>query len=516
MAVLHLGIALLLAALPATNDGVDFTGRWKLVATTTDAEEFFIVDLTLVQGKLAATVVDPPALLRGPVAPRAYCEVEGDAIVILVTAYQGDWIFKGTRPKGDVVDRIPGAYQFGMLAANTAYVNEGRLEKTEADRVAKKKPIAAGDEGSMGLVATMRFVAASSRSTTELRRSCYLPLDLKVAVAADRNLPFDAATGTRAWSATRLLAAATMANEPKLASEAKGRRDKLMAMFAQEERKQVGPLVVEPFAGPRPAGEDRVVLMEQFLCAEGPESIREGLAFDALATAYKPTELIAIQYHLHTPGPDPLASPDSLARGKSYEVTRTPTKILDGRRLPRSSGLDEAPRKYNEYRRQVDHALEGKRRATIELRVSRKGDVVALSAVAKLLPGAKPEGRAKMRLVLTEDDVPYVSALGLNHYRRVARSMPGGVAGVVLRDGVGRMDSRIKLDALQDELERDLRQGPGDGPGLRGEFRGGVPPIFLKRLSLVAFVQDELGDVLHAEIVAVPEPGTGQGAPAPK
>ena len=499
-ATLHAVVALFMVALGATPDATDFAGRWKLVTTSPVSEESFIVDLKAEQGKLAASVVDPPSLLRGQVPPRAYCEFNGDAIVVLVTNYQGDYLFKGTRRGGNAVDRIPGAFQFGMLAASTAYVAEGRLERTQDDHVAKPKPADAKDADSSGIFALL----SRAKPVAELRQERYRRLDLKIAVAAESGLSFNADTGTRAWSATRLTEAAERAGEHDLAVEAKARRDKLKAMFAQEERPQVGPLAVEPFTGPRPADHDRVVLMEMFLSVEEPNSIREGLAFDALTSAYKPTELIAIQYHLNLPSPDPMASPDSVARGKSYGVDRTPYTLLDGKRLPRSSPIDEAARKFNQYRRLIDEAMKGKRRAAIALRVDRDGDTLQLSASAEIADGAKRAERARLRLVLTEDDVPYVSKVGLSHYQRVVRAMPGGVAGVACRDRHARLDAVVKLGRLRDNLQRDLRDGPRE-PGPRGEFRGGVPPILLKRLSLIAFVQDDEGSVIHAVIVPVPE-----------
>lgn len=501
----------LLVAPAASRDVADFAGRWKLVDSGSGWGEIFIVDLKVEQGKLAATLVDPPAILRGEKLPRVYCEVDGDAIVVLVTAYQGDWIFKGLRPTGGAVDRIPGASEFGMLAAPVAYVGEARLERTEADRLAKKKPAEAKDDDALGL----KMLLARAKPSAELRQPRYRTLDLKVALSAERGLPFDADTGTRAWSATRLALAAERAGELDLAAVVKARRDKLKAMFAQEERAQVGPLVVEPFSEPRPAGEDRVVLMEMFLSVEEPNSAREGLAFDALTSAYKPTELIAIQYHFNMPFPDPMASPDSVARGKSYGVDRTPSTLLDGKRLPRSSPIDEAARKFNQYRRLIDEAMKGKRRAAIELRVGRDGDTLQVSASAEIADGAKLAEPVRLRLVLTEDDIPYVSNVGLNQYRRVARAMPGGVEGVALRDKRARLDTVVKLGELRDALQSDLRDGPRD-PGPRGEFRGGVPPILLKRLSLIAFVQDDEGSVLHAVIVPVPEADGVKASSPPK
>ena len=74
---------------------------------------------------------------------------------------------------------------------------------------------------------------------------------------------------------------------------------------------------VKPYAGRKnPAG--RTVLMELFTGTECPPCAAADYGFDLLQDAYRPTELIQLQYHLHIPSPDPLTNPDSEAQWEYY------------------------------------------------------------------------------------------------------------------------------------------------------------------------------------------------------
>src|SRR4029453_10961943 len=77
------------------------------------------------------------------------------------------------------------------------------------------------------------------------------------------------------------------------------------------------PFKPEPFAG-RKAKSDRAVLVEIFTGAECPPCVAVALAFDGLLKAYKPADVVLMQYHVHIPGPDPLTSPDAMKRLGEY------------------------------------------------------------------------------------------------------------------------------------------------------------------------------------------------------
>src|SRR5262249_26173372 len=139
---------------------------------------------------------------------------------------------------------------------------------------------------------------------------------------------------------------------------------------------------VKPFAG-RKAKSDRVVLVELFTAAHAKPCVAADMAFDALGKSYKPSEVVLLQYHLHIPAPDPLTSPDAVARQESYgrAVRGMPTIFFNGKAGPGGGGdKDEAGEKYEEYRDEIDPLLEKQAGAAIKLTAKQKGSKITIDA----------------------------------------------------------------------------------------------------------------------------------------
>src|SRR5207247_2202568 len=91
---------------------------------------------------------------------------------------------------------------------------------------------------------------------------------------------------------------------------------------------------VKPAAFPgRKGNSERTVLVELFTGVQCPPCVAADLGFDALERAFKPTEAICLEYHIHVPGPDPLSNADTEARAKFYDraVEGTPTTLFNGK-----------------------------------------------------------------------------------------------------------------------------------------------------------------------------------------
>src|SRR4029077_11185162 len=115
----------------------------------------------------------------------------------------------------------------------------------------------------------------------------------------------------------------------------------------------------EAFAG-RKAMSDRPVVLELFTGTQCPPCVAAAVAFEALHETYKPAELVLLQYHLHIPGPDPLANPDAEARwayyGKSSpdEARGVPTTLFNGKAGAVGGGvMAKAEEKYKQYRQVI-------------------------------------------------------------------------------------------------------------------------------------------------------------------
>jgi hypothetical protein len=256
----------------------------------------------------------------------------------------------------------------------------------------------------------------------------------------------------------------------------------------------------KPFPG-RTAKSDRVVLVELFTGAQCPPCVAADLAFDAVGKTYKPSEVVLLQYHLHIPGPDPLTSPDSEARSQFYEdaVRGTPTVLFSGR--PGASGggdRDDAPEKYEEYLEAINPLLESAAKASLKLSAERKdGKVVVTAEVGGL---AVTGDDVRLRLALVEEEVSYKGKNGLPVHHHVVRAMPGGPDGAVLKDKTFKKTFTVDVEEVKKKLKEYLERYAERRP-----FPGKERPLELKKLKVVAFVQnDKGGEVLQAAQVDVP------------
>ncbi len=367
----------------------------------------------------------------------------------------------------------------------------------------------------------------------------YAELSVALAADADKALGPDASTEQQAALVKLYDAAAKAVGDTDLTRSLEGRLDRLEAKLDAEYHEKVPPFQPEPFAGRRTAQQDRTVLLELFTGAQCPPCVAADVGFDALGKSYRPTELIALQYHLHIPGPDPLTNPSSLARADFYGVQSTPSTFFNGiLTAPGGGGMAQSKVKYDQYRAIIDETLYGKKAASIELAVKRTGDTIqiAASARAEPAPPAKPrddkqeakkkaadkndakdkdradkddakdkqtkdEPKLRLRLVLTEESVKYVGGNRLRFHHHLVRALPGGADGIELADGKGQATLSLDLDTVREEINDYL-----DNFQKKGNFPNPVPPLELTGLSVIAFVQDDADkNVLEAVVAPVPD-----------
>ena len=135
-------------------------------------------------------------------------------------------------------------------------------------------------------------------------------------------------------------------------------------------------------------------------------------AFNGLLKTYDTTELVAIQYHLHIPSPDPLANEDSIARADFYGVRGTPASFFDGKaEATGGGGVESSETKYRQYQAVIDKELKGPAATAIEFEAERSGDKIVVQAAATLLNSAdrRGESQPRLRLALTERAIRYVA-----------------------------------------------------------------------------------------------------------
>ncbi len=253
----------------------------------------------------------------------------------------------------------------------------------------------------------------------------------------------------------------------------------------------VPPFKPEMFEG-RKGKSERAVVMELFTGAECPPCVAADVAFDALEKTYKTKDLILIQYHMHIPGPDPLTNSDSEARWDYYQekfpqgIRGTPSTVFNGKPDAGGGGaMANAKAKYDQYRGLIDPLLEAEAGARVKASATRKGDAIDIDVEVSEL--AKTGDNVKLRLLLVEESVRYVGGNGLRFHHQVVRAIPGGVAGVSLKDKTSRHTAEVDLGQVRKELTKYL----DDYAATKRPFPHADRPMEFKKLAVIALVQDD-------------------------
>jgi hypothetical protein len=288
-------------------------------------------------------------------------------------------------------------------------------------------------------------------------------------------------------------------NQAGKADEAKKvgeRLAKVEEQLDQEFAKNAIPFKPEPFKG-RKGKSDRVVLIELFTGAQCPPCVAADIAFDAALKTYSPKDAVFLQYHLHIPGPDALTNADSVARAKYYQdrIEGTPTAFVDGVVEGELGGpRPQAKDSYEILSKRIDDQLEKESSAAVKLTATRKGDTIDLSADVS---GLKTPGeKVKLRFVLVEEMARFQGSNRQRLHHHVVRAFPGGVEGFALEKADSAHKADIKLNELRKQLAADLVKQVGSDMGHQPE---------LKKLKVVAFIQDEDRKILQAVQTDVPE-----------
>lgn len=552
--VLALAVAALTASRATAADN-PLTGTWKLILVVPFTEsELFVFDVKDHDGKASATIVDSQRLPEPP----AITDVKEDKTGLTVKMHLvgNDAFFHG-------VADANGVY-FGALKIGDNTI-PSRVEKTKADKVAppslqeqaavkaysgtrfekdmKTKvsqlmEIVAKSAGSPSLATVYSDLIRDAKAgglaevdvrkyaqewikgarpygadlTTEttlrvanalLASKSFPAYAFELARSVEKTISADASVPLRASAAEALVASARAVGDNAALAAAETRLKVLETELDADYHKKVPPFKPEPSAAAKTRKSDRVVVMELFTGAQCPPCVAADVAFEVLNGTYKPTELVTLQYHLHIPGPDPLANADSEQRAKYYEDLRgTPGTYFDGKTDAGGGGpMANAKGKYDEYKKLIDEVLGKPSEAAVDLKVDRKGNDLRITASADA-KHAKKDAKLHLRLVLVEEEVRYTGGNNLRFHEHVVRALPGGVEGKALQDGAGKTQVTINLDELRGSLEKYLTEQTN----VLGDFPKPFPPINLTNLSVVALVQDD-GDksILNAALVKVPE-----------
>jgi hypothetical protein len=290
------------------------------------------------------------------------------------------------------------------------------------------------------------------------------------------------------------------------------RLGKLESALDAEYLANVPPFKPQAYAGRKNKDANQVVVMELFTGAQCPPCVAADVAFDALGKSYKHTDLVLIQYHMHIPGPDPLTNPDCMARWGYYRekfpegIRGTPSTIFNGKpEAGGGGGMANAENKLQQYRGIIDPLLEQKAAVTLTGKATLSGDKVDISVGVE--NAAAANGELKLRLVLVEENVRYVGGNGLRFHHYVVRAMPGGAAGVAVKDKTLKHTVTADITEIKKGLTKYL-----DEFASTQSFPYPARPMDMKHLKVIAFVQnDATREILQGTMIDV---GDVQGASA--
>jgi len=520
--ILLLGALLTVPFVQAGNG--EASGNWKVsIFEQGQRHHFWLIKLEKKDGKMTGSAVG----LRGvPASKMDKVEVKGDQLTFTIGVADKEFHFEGKLNKADA-KKIMGSFRIGnrnipaMLEATTArtvfeadkeflarnpadprvfdlvldMIGQAVKEKATANEVREWTQVALKSAANHGQRWQRDFTIRLAE--TLLKEKDLAGVAVEVARGAEK-FKGDAEYQLRVLAALQnALAKSGQADDAKLIGK---RIEEMETVARREYEKTFLPFKVEPFAG-RKGKSNRAVLVELFTGAQCPPCVAADLAFDALEKAYKPSEVVLLQYHLHIPGPDVLTNPDAEARQEFYgkSIRGTPTIMFNGKPgAGGGGGSDDAQGKFLDYRIIIDPLLEKPATVGLEVKAVRKGNKVHIQAKANDLD--KPGPKVRLRLALVENWVRYRAPNGMRYHSRVVRSLPGGAEGLAL----AKKDTEQAVVVDLAELETKLSKYLNDFAKNEAPFPDAQRPMRFRDLSVVAFVQnDETSEILQALEVPV-------------
>ena len=259
---------------------------------------------------------------------------------------------------------------------------------------------------------------------------------------------------------------------------------------------------------------ERVVLLELFTGASCPPCVAADIGTEAIEKSFPHEDVVVLRYHLHIPGPDPLATNATEARQEYYasDIRGTPTVLVNGTQAPFPVGgmYGRSELVYRSLAGMLTTLVMEPTPAEVNLSATVEGD--KLHIVAKGSTKEKAFDTVKLRIVIAENEIDFPAPNGILEHSMVVRGMPGGAEGIASKNGEFTFDETISLTELRDQMNDYLdafetRRGPVF-PSRPGS---------LKRISVVAFLQDDVThEILQAALVPIeqdivlPPPGASE------
>jgi len=300
----------------------------------------------------------------------------------------------------------------------------------------------------------------------------------------------------------------------RLWKEKHGDTEKLDEFLNEVYEKSINAFADKRTPARKVEGGNRIALVELFTGAQCPPCVAADVATGGLEKTFGKSDVIVLRYHQHIPGPDPFANPDSEARFFFYDGQGTPSVTVNGTAVVSpGGGLMQVSGLYDRLTEDIKPILEEKATVKLALTATAKDGKLTLSATATGFDPDATDG-LKLRLVLAEDATFFHARNGIRLHEMLVRGMPGGSEGVPVADGELKYEETIDLGEFKQKLKTYLADYEREQGATFGDFKFSAKPLDMRKLHLVAFVQQE-GSREVLQSAAIPVAGKIE-FPAPK
>ena len=210
-------------------------------------------------------------------------------------------------------------------------------------------------------------------------------------------------------------------------------------------------------------------------------------AFDGLIARFPESTLNVLEYHIHVPGPDPMTTPDSLARAHFYNIRSTPVALFSGTDRRTGGGPKTlAEMAFHDYLERINSQLKSGDRARVDLHVKSEQDTISVDGKVGL-PAVAATDDLRLHIALVEKTVRYSGSNNVYIHRNVVRKLLNGSEGTRITQPEFEFAQNGSISAIEGEIKQYLGQVEKEW-----ELTFPEPPVTLNRaeLAIVAFVQN--------------------------
>jgi len=212
-------------------------------------------------------------------------------------------------------------------------------------------------------------------------------------------------------------------------------------------------------------------------------------AFDGLMARFPESTVNVLQYHIHVPGPDPMTTPDTMARARFYQIRSTPIAVFSGtEKRPGGGPSALAEVAFRQYLELVNSQLEtaGKNPAKVDFQVLRDQDTILVNGKVGFPPFAATDD-LRLFIALVERTVHYTGSNGVHLHRNVVRKILNGTEGTRITGPEFEFKQTGSVSAVEAEIKEYLGQIAKEW-GM--DFNEAPTALNRDELAVVAFVQN--------------------------